>query len=128
MKFVYVSNMENVSGILGIKGGLTKKGYRDLMSFKGAVHQRFGSQFKSLILFGSRARLEARKNSDFDVAVIMDNNTVGTEADRLLSKLAYPYLLKGTHITAMSMREDLKKQSESSFLAHSILHEGLEIV
>lgn len=120
--------MENISHVLGVKGGLTKKAYRDLLAFKSQVNQQFGERFKLLILFGSRARLEARADSDVDVAVILDQAAVGTTADRILSKLAYPYLLKGTHITALSLSGNLKKQAESSLLAHSILHEGLEVV
>jgi predicted nucleotidyltransferase len=120
--------METVSEVLGVRGGISKKAYRDLLSFKDAVQGRFGVQVKSLILFGSRARLEARKDSDFDVAVIMHSANVGSESDRLLSKLAYPFLLKGTFISAFSMPENLKRQAQSNLLAHSILHEGLEIV
>lgn len=119
--------MEKVSDYIGQRGGVSKRAYSDLLSFKGAVQSRFGAEVKSLILFGSRARMEARKDSDFDVAVIMHSANVGSEADRLLSKLAYPYLLKGTFITALSMPENLKRQAQSNLLAHSILNEGMEI-
>lgn len=120
--------METVSQVLGVRGGLTRKAYRDLLSFKREVDEQFGNRVKSLILFGSRARLEARTDSDIDIAVILNKSDAGTAADRILSKLAYPYLLKGTHIAALSLSENLKKQAESSFLAHTILHEGLEVV
>ena len=120
--------MENVSQILGVKGGLTKSAYSDLLSFKSDVDERFSGLLKSVILFGSRARLQASASSDIDVAVILDKATAGTAADRILSRLAYPYILKGSRISALSLPVNLKKQAQSSLLAHSILSEGLEVV
>ncbi len=120
--------MDNISQVLGIEGGLTKKAYSDLLLFKIDVNQRFGGMLKSVILFGSRARLEARSGSDIDVAVILDQSAAGTATDRILSRLAYPYVLKGTHISALSLPVNLKKQAENSLLVHTILNEGLEVV
>ena len=95
--------MENISQVLGIEGGLTKKAYRDLLSLKADVNLRFGGMLKSVILFGSRARLEALSGSDIDVAVIMDQLATGTATDRILSRLAYPYVLRGSPISALSL-------------------------
>ncbi len=120
--------MNNISQVLGIEGGLSRTAYRDLLSFRSDVDQQFSGLLKSVILFGSRARLEAQAGSDIDVAVILDEAAASTATDRILSRLAYPYLLKGTHISAFSLPENLEKQSQSNFLAHIILNEGLEVV
>jgi hypothetical protein len=120
--------MEQITDILGEKGGLTKKAYAHLLSFKRDVENFYGSELNSLVIFGSRARMQARSGSDIDVAVILNRNDIDSGTGRQLSRLAYPYLLKGTPISALAMPKNLKKLASHSLLAHNILHEGRRVI
>jgi len=43
-----------------------------LQAYVGALAERFGPRLLEVLLFGSKARNEARPDSDIDVAVILD--------------------------------------------------------
>ena len=49
---------------------LLEKEQRALQRFKEILNRRFGSEIKALRLFGSKARNDARSDSDIDVLVV----------------------------------------------------------
>ncbi|MDX2092449.1 MAG: nucleotidyltransferase domain-containing protein [Kofleriaceae bacterium] len=48
-----------------------------MTAFATAVRARFGSRVHAILVFGSRARGDARPDSDVDVAVVVDGLTGG---------------------------------------------------
>ena len=55
-----------------------------LTRFRRALNELYGDQLERVVLFGSRARGDARSNSDYDVAVFLKSlPDVWTELDRL---------------------------------------------
>ncbi len=50
-----------------------------LKQFRAALDEMYGARLERIVLFGSRARGEARPDSDYDVAVFLKDYT-----DRLL--------------------------------------------
>jgi len=55
-----------------------------LNRFRAALDERYGKRIERVVLFGSRARGEARPNSDYDVAVFLkDLDNFGQEAGRI---------------------------------------------
>jgi predicted nucleotidyltransferase len=42
-----------------------------LLAFRAALQEMYGEQLDRIVLFGSRARGEARSDSDYDVAVFL---------------------------------------------------------
>lgn len=44
-----------------------------LAQFRNAIERAYGAQVERLVLFGSRARGEARADSDYDVGVFLHN-------------------------------------------------------
>lgn len=46
-----------------------------LHAFASAVRGRLGDRIRRIVLFGSRARGEARDDSDYDILVIVDRRT-----------------------------------------------------
>jgi predicted nucleotidyltransferase len=47
------------------------------LEFAGQVRARLGARVRQLVLFGSRARGEARQNSDCDILVVVDRRDPG---------------------------------------------------
>jgi predicted nucleotidyltransferase len=105
-----------------------------LVSASAAVHLRafaddlakaLGSTLSGVVLFGSRARGDARKGSDYDVAVIVrsiDNRRV---LDHLLSDIAYPHVLDGIHIRPLALEEGYLDRTRENALAASIVRDGI---
>lgn len=57
--------------------------------------QRVLPNVEKIILFGSRARNQARADSDYDVAVIVRDLSDRRHISRILSNLAYDHILSG---------------------------------
>jgi uncharacterized protein len=54
---------------------LSDKEERALQAYVRTLDERFGERLLEVLLFGSKARNEARSDSDIDVAVILDRPT-----------------------------------------------------
>lgn len=55
-----------------------------LIRFRSALNEMYGDQIERVVLFGSRARGDARPDSDYDVAVFLrDMKDRWAELDRL---------------------------------------------
>jgi predicted nucleotidyltransferase len=79
----------------------------------------YGSRLRGIYLFGSRARGEARLESDVDVLIVLDRILgYGAEVDRtgvLVSRLSLEY---GVSISRVFVSEEDWKSGESVFLAN----------
>jgi predicted nucleotidyltransferase len=73
---------------------MTSAERKALEDYVAAVRQHYGSRLIDVLLFGSRARGEARPDSDADVAVILQNGDWQFwEEQWTLAGLAYDVLL-----------------------------------
>jgi predicted nucleotidyltransferase len=55
-----------------------------LVRFRQALHEVYGDKIERVVLFGSRARGDARPDSDYDIAVFLrEQDGFGEEAARL---------------------------------------------
>jgi len=55
-----------------------------LVRFRQALHEVYGYKVERVVLFGSRARGDARSDSDYDIAVFLSNpDSFSDEAARL---------------------------------------------
>ena len=88
-----------------------------LADFVAAVRRHYGPGLVDIYVFGSRARGDARPDSDVDLAVILEDGGWGFWEEKMfLSELAYDALLKtGLWIQAWPVsrsewrEEDLRK-------------------
>ena len=99
-----------------------------LLEYRRAV-MRAVPEVERLVLFGSRARGDARDDSDYDVAVLVRNLPNRRLVRRLLSDLAYDHILEGFFIRPIALpSQALAAQSVwPSELAEDIAREGVEI-
>lgn len=119
--------MERLSKFVGIRGGVSKRAFESLLAFRREVEEAFNPNVKDVVLFGSRARGDAKRESDYDVAIMFSGSDAGTAMDRKLSNLAYPYIFKGLHITPVSVPEDFIHLGDEHPLAFSVAREGIVI-
>ena len=82
-----------------------------------------------LILFGSRARGQAREDSDYDVAVVVRDISDRGHVRRILSDLAYDHILSGFFIRPIPLPPDYlePRGRRPTELAEDIVRDGVEV-
>ena len=80
-------------------------------------------------MFGSRARGEARPDSDYDIAVILRDLSNRRRVRRVLSDLAYDHILSGFFIRPIPLPSDYLEPREGRLteLAEDIIRDGVEV-
>lgn len=97
-----------------------------LGQFRAALNEMYGARLERVVLFGSRARGDARPDSDYDVAVFLKDYTDRwIEADRIADATTNILEETGAFIHAMPYRA--VQYHERSPLMHEIRREGLEL-
>ena len=79
----------------------------------------------NVVLFGSRARGDARPDSDYDVAVFVRNLEDRRSVDHTLADMAYRHILKGFHIRPVAVPTDYLEQQPRYSLAMNIKRDGM---
>ncbi len=77
-----------------------------LRAFRSDVEAAFPGRVRDVVLFGSRARGDSDADSDWDVAVFIDDFDRSRESRRLV-QIAIPYRLGGAMISVIGIRSDL---------------------
>ncbi|WP_239992202.1 nucleotidyltransferase domain-containing protein [Rhodopila globiformis] len=99
-----------------------------LAAYKRDV-QRALPGVEKMILFGSRARNQARADSDYDIAVVVRDLADRRHVRRVLSSLAYDHILSGFFIRPIPLPSDYLRPRgrRVTELAEDILRDGVEI-
>lgn len=94
--------------------------------FRRALDQLYGTKLERVVLFGSRARGDARPDSDWDIAVFLHHQeSLWTEAKRL-SEIGLSILDDtGEVINALPFKAGSYK--ERTGLMHELRREGIDI-
>jgi uncharacterized protein len=94
--------------------------------FRTALHEIYGTRLDRVVLFGSRARGDAREDSDYDVAVFLKSMPDRwEELDRLA--LLRVVLLDETGVFLDAKPYAAAACSEQSPLMHEIRRDGLDL-
>jgi uncharacterized protein len=113
---------------------LTKRRLEAVVSNRAAVHLRafrrdaeraLPGKIASVVLFGSRARGDARRDSDYDVAVLVRSLGDRRSIDHTLADAAYPHILAGFHIRPVAIPADFLTASPRTSLAMELLRDGV---
>ncbi len=97
-----------------------------LTRFRAALDEMYGDEIDRVVLFGSRARGDARADSDYDVAIFLKSMTgMWEELDRLVD-------LKIAFVESAGAFFDAKPFPKSAYdertpLMHDIRLDGLDI-
>jgi len=98
-----------------------------LRRFRAEVEQQFPDRVTQVVLFGSRARGDARPDSDYDVAVFIQDLEDRRTANHALADLSYPYTVSGFHIRALAFPADYLRVPQNGMLADNIARDGIAI-
>jgi predicted nucleotidyltransferase len=97
-----------------------------LKQFSAALDAMYGVRLERVVLFGSRARGDARPDSDYDVAVFLkDYTNRWEESDKIADATTEILESTGAFIHAMPYRAS--QYNERSPLMHEIRREGLQL-
>ncbi len=96
-----------------------------LQRFRAAVAELYGPVLDRVVLFGSRARGDAKEDSDYDVAVFLrDMANRWAEWDRL-TRLAIPFMDEDVVIQVVPFRtSDFDRRTP---IMHEIRKDGLTL-
>ncbi len=97
-----------------------------LRRFRAALDELYGNRLERVILFGSRARGEARQDSDYDVAVfVRDLGDRWEEVDRIVPVVTDIIDETGAVIHAMPHRAG--SYADRTSLMREIRREGIDL-
>jgi predicted nucleotidyltransferase len=97
-----------------------------LRRLKGELERLYGDRLERVLLFGSRARGDARPDSDWDVAVFLRGYDGNWEEVSRLSDLGFDLMMEtGLYLSLMPFApEELAKRTP---LMHEIRREGIPL-
>jgi predicted nucleotidyltransferase len=97
-----------------------------LVRFRTALREMYGNEIERVVLFGSRARGDARADSDYDIAIFIRGfHDRWREIDRLMPLVTDILYDDGAFIHAMPYRAGAYR--ERTPLMHEIRREGLDL-
>jgi predicted nucleotidyltransferase len=103
----------------------TAKARAHLQAFVSETVATLAAQVDDILLFGSRARGDARADSDYDVAVIVKEAPELRRLNHLVADLAYPHIVAGVHIRPVVMD---RVMLERVALGGTLRREGISIL
>ena len=99
-----------------------------LRAFRVEIERALPGQVESVVLFGSRARGDARSESDYDVAVLLGSNEPPRRLGHLLSDTAFPHVRAGIPIRPIALPKHSVDLQSSIPVARSIARDGIVII
>jgi predicted nucleotidyltransferase len=96
-----------------------------LRAFRREVEFALPGKIALVVLFGSRARGDAHKDSDYDVAVFVNDLNDRRSIDHTLADTAYRHLLAGVHIRPVAVPADYLESRPRDRLAMNIAQDGI---
>src|SRR4051812_10373578 len=97
-----------------------------LRRLKSELERRYGDRLERVLLFGSRARGDARPDSDWDVAVFLRGYDGNLDEDRRLALLGYDLMLE-TGVDLSIKPFSPEELAERTPLMHEIRRDGIPL-
>jgi predicted nucleotidyltransferase len=95
-----------------------------LQSFKCDLASAFPGRLRRVVLFGSRARGDHRNDSDWNIAIFLDDYDRLKDLPRFV-EVAHPYLLEGIGIRPIGLSGDGK--GSGTELLRALRTEGVPV-
>ncbi|HYH17148.1 MAG TPA: nucleotidyltransferase domain-containing protein [Azospirillum sp.] len=98
-----------------------------LVKFRRAVEEAFGDKVERVVLFGSRARGDARPDSDWDVAVFLKEGARSWDTLWTLSGIAVDIGSGDGNKFIQTVRLDASNDDQATELRDNIRRDGIEV-
>lgn len=98
-----------------------------LRDFRGAVEMALPGRVADVVLYGSRARGDARRDSDYDIAVFVRDLTDRRPVRHALADAALPFIIRGFHISPIALPSGFLDEEPRLPLAYDIAREGISV-
>jgi len=98
-----------------------------LRAFRRDAERALPGMIDSVLLFGSRARGEARRDSDYDVAVLLKGAERPPSARALLSDAAYRHIVAGVHIRPIAILTENVREDGPLPVCRNIARDGIPV-
>ncbi len=106
-----------------LTGVVTDRAAAHLRTFRRDAEQALPGKVTGVVLFGSRARGDARRGSDYDVAVFIRELDDRRAIDHTLADMAYSHILAGFHIRPVAIPADYLTTSPRNSFAIELLRD-----
>lgn len=94
--------------------------------FRAALDKAYGDRIERVVLYGSRARGDARPDSDYDVAVFLKDLDDRWRESGVLAEIGTEILMEeGAVINALPMEEGAYR--ERTIFMHEMRREGIDL-
>lgn len=98
-----------------------------LRAFRHDLERAFPGQLNDVLLFGSRARGEAGRGSDYDVAVVFAHDENDPAIGQKLSDIAYRFVRMGMSIRPVALLSEEVSATSRLPIARNIARDGIRI-
>jgi uncharacterized protein len=98
-----------------------------LRAFRRDVELALPGKVARVVLFGSRARGEARRDSDYDVAVFVRGLDRRRLVDHTLADIAYQHILAGFHIRPVAVPAEYLENPPQKAFAMEVARDGVVV-
>lgn len=97
-----------------------------LKRFRAALNELYGDRLSRVVLFGSRARGDARRDSDYDVAIFLkDDVDRWKEIDKIVPIVVD--IMGDTHAVFSAFPYSVASYQEPTLFMHEIRREGVDV-
>jgi uncharacterized protein len=104
---------------------ITGRAAAHLRAFRREAEHALPGKVASVVLFGSRARGDARRDSDYDVVVFIRELDDRRAIDHALADTAYAHILAGFHIRPVAAPADYLTRLPRNSFAIELLRDGI---
>lgn len=98
-----------------------------LRAFRRQAERMLPDRITQVVLFGSRARGDARPGSDYDVAVFVRDLDNWLTINNILSDAAYEHMLAGYFISPVAVNSDFLDEASPGTLRFSVARDGVVV-